>query len=74
MLTSLIEHYIRMLDFQTAAMIACAFHHQKVEDVEKSEEPWSKVIVSSLIPTYNQPVSSGLYLSKFKASLPIKIS
>jgi len=33
-----------MLDFQTAAMIACTFHHQKVEDVHTGEEPWSKVI------------------------------
>ena len=51
MLTSIIDHYIRMLDFQTAAMIACTFHSQKINDPELEEESqtWFKVRLSSSV-------------------------
>ena len=46
MLTSIISHYIRMLDFQTAAMIACAFHDQKITDPDFEEESQSRLNVT----------------------------
>lgn len=48
MLTSIISHYIQMQDFQTAAMIACAFHDQKINDADLEEESqsWLKVYLS----------------------------
>ena len=45
MLTSIIDHSVKILDFQTAAMIACAFHHQTIDDLEMEDESplWYKV-------------------------------
>ena len=51
MLTSIIDHYVKQLDFQTAAMVTCTFFNQKVTDAEAEDETpvWSKVFTSLLL-------------------------
>jgi hypothetical protein len=46
MLTSMIDHFVKILDFQTAAMMTCTFYHQKIADPEMEDETsalWYKV-------------------------------